>query len=59
VLLQLIAHEVHHKAQLSHYLYQQGIQAPFFAVALPPGLRPDNRTVPPGYNAKPITAPKV
>ncbi len=55
VLLQLIAHEVHHKAQVSHYLYQHGIQAPFFAIALPPGMRPDNATLPPGYSAKPAT----
>ena len=54
VLLQLIAHEVHHKAQLSHYLYAQGIQAPFFAAPLPPGMRPDNLTLPPGYRAKPV-----
>lgn len=57
VLLQLIAHEVHHKAQLSQYLYQQGIQAPFFAAPLPPGMRPDNQTLPPGYSAKPAAPP--
>jgi uncharacterized damage-inducible protein DinB len=39
----LVEHEVHHKAQLALYLRQLGIVPPFFAYALPPGVRPDIR----------------
>jgi uncharacterized damage-inducible protein DinB len=39
----LVEHEVHHKAQLSLYLREIGITPPFFAAALPPGVRPDIR----------------
>jgi uncharacterized damage-inducible protein DinB len=39
----LVEHEMHHKAQLSLYLHMCGIEAPFFAFALPPGVRPDKR----------------
>ena len=40
----LVEHEVHHKAQLALYLRQTGITPPFFAFALPPGVRPDIRS---------------
>jgi uncharacterized damage-inducible protein DinB len=44
----LVEHELHHKAQISLYLHLCGIEAPFFAFALPPGARPDKRPfVPP------------
>ncbi len=39
----LVEHEVHHKAQVGLYLFQLGIEAPFFAYPLPPGVRPDKR----------------
>jgi uncharacterized damage-inducible protein DinB len=39
----LVEHEVHHKAQIGLYLFQLGIEAPFFAYPLPPGIRPDKR----------------
>ena len=41
----LVEHELHHKAQLAQYLHMQGIEAPFFAFVLPPGVRPDKRPV--------------
>jgi uncharacterized damage-inducible protein DinB len=37
----LLEHEVHHKGQLAVYLRQMGKTAPFFAMAFPPGHRPD------------------
>lgn len=37
----LVEHEVHHKAQIFIYLREIGIEPPFFAYPLPPGLRPD------------------
>jgi uncharacterized damage-inducible protein DinB len=37
----LVEHEVHHKAQLALYLREIGIVPPFFALAFPPGVRPD------------------
>jgi uncharacterized damage-inducible protein DinB len=39
----LVEHEVHHKAQLAFHLRQIGVTPPFFAYALPPGVRPDAR----------------
>lgn len=39
----LVEHEVHHKAQLALYLREIGIVPPFFALAFPPGVRPDIR----------------
>ncbi len=37
----VVEHEIHHKAQLTLYLQRIGVAPPFFAYALPPGLRPD------------------
>lgn len=37
----LLEHEVHHKGQLAVYFRLMGKLAPFFAMALPPGQRPD------------------
>lgn len=39
----LVEHEVHHKAQLALYLRLVGVVPPFFALAFPPGVRPDVR----------------
>jgi uncharacterized damage-inducible protein DinB len=39
----LVEHELHHKGQLATYLHLCGIVAPFFAFAMPPGVRPDKR----------------
>lgn len=39
----LVEHEVHHKAQLALYLREIGVVPPFFALAFPPGVRPDIR----------------
>lgn len=39
----LVEHEVHHKAQLALYLREIGVVPPFFALAFPPGIRPDIR----------------
>jgi len=39
----LVEHEVHHKAQLALYLRLVGVIPPFFALAFPPGIRPDVR----------------
>lgn len=39
----MVEHEIHHKAQLSVYLRQMGHVAPFYALPLPPGVRPDFR----------------
>lgn len=39
----LVEHEMHHKGQIALYLYICGIEAPFFAFPLPPGIRPDKR----------------
>jgi uncharacterized damage-inducible protein DinB len=39
----LVEHEVHHKAQLALYLREVGVVPPFFALAFPPGVRPDIR----------------
>jgi uncharacterized damage-inducible protein DinB len=43
----LVEHEIHHKAQLGLYLWLLGIEAPFFAFPLPPGVRPDKRPMSP------------
>lgn len=40
----MVEHEIHHKAQLATYLRQIGITPPFFAAALPPGMRPDMKS---------------
>lgn len=37
----MVEHEIHHKAQLSVYLRQMGHVAPFYAMPLPLGDRPD------------------
>lgn len=37
----MVEHEIHHKAQLSIYLRQMGHIAPFYAMPLPLGDRPD------------------
>ena len=37
----LLEHEIHHKAQAAVYLRQMGLVAPFYALPLPPGERPD------------------
>jgi len=37
----LLEHEVHHKGQLAVYFRLMGKAAPFFAMALPTGQRPD------------------
>lgn len=37
----LVEHETHHKAQLAVYLRQMGLVAPFYALPLPAGERPD------------------
>jgi uncharacterized damage-inducible protein DinB len=37
----VLEHEVHHKAQLAVYLRQMGHVAPFYALPLPLGQRPD------------------
>ncbi len=39
----VVEHEIHHKSQVSLYLRRLGIVPPFFAYALPPGMRPDVR----------------
>jgi uncharacterized damage-inducible protein DinB len=39
----VVEHEIHHKAQLALYLRQIGVVPPFFALAFPPGVRPDVR----------------
>jgi uncharacterized damage-inducible protein DinB len=39
----LVEHELHHKGQISLYLHMCGIEEPFFAFVLPPGVRPDKR----------------
>jgi len=39
----VVEHEVHHKAQLALYLREIGVVPPFFALAFPPGIRPDIR----------------
>jgi uncharacterized damage-inducible protein DinB len=39
----LVEHEIHHKAQLGLYLWRLGIEGPFFAFPMPPGVRPDKR----------------
>lgn len=39
----LVEHEVHHKGQIAQYLHMCGVEAPFFAFVLPPGVRPDKR----------------
>ena len=44
----LVEHEVHHKAQLALYLREIGVVPPFFALAFPPGVRPDVRGPIPG-----------
>ena len=46
----LVEHELHHKAQIAIYLHLCGVEAPFFAFALPSGVRPDKRpfAAPPG-----------
>lgn len=36
-----VEHEIHHKAQLSVYLRRMGHVAPFYAMPLPIGTRPD------------------
>ena len=37
----VVEHEIHHKAQLAVYLRQMGHVAPFYAMPLPLGQRPD------------------
>lgn len=37
----MVEHEIHHKAQLAVYLRQMGHVAPFYALPLPLGVRPD------------------
>jgi uncharacterized damage-inducible protein DinB len=37
----ILEHEIHHKAQLGVYLKQMGLVAPFYAMPLPVGARPD------------------
>ena len=44
----LVEHEVHHKAQLALYLREIGVVPPFFALAFPPGVRPDVPSSAPG-----------
>ncbi|MBS1913677.1 MAG: DinB family protein [Bacteroidetes bacterium] len=39
----LVEHEIHHKAQISDRLTRIGVDVPFWAFALPPGMRPDRR----------------
>jgi len=39
----VVEHEVHHKGQLALYLREIGVVPPFFALAFPPGVRPDIR----------------
>lgn len=39
----LVEHEIHHKGQLASYLRAFGVVPPFFALAFPPGVRPDIR----------------
>lgn len=41
----VVEHEVHHKAQLAIYLRAIGIEPPFFAFVLPPGVRPDRQDI--------------
>ncbi len=47
-----LEHEVHHKAQIGLYLFHLGIEAPFFAYPLPPGVRPDKRPPQPPQECK-------
>jgi uncharacterized damage-inducible protein DinB len=37
----LLEHEIHHKAQAAVYLRQMGLVAPFYALPMPLGERPD------------------
>jgi uncharacterized damage-inducible protein DinB len=37
----VLKHEIHHKAQLAYFLRMLGFEPPFFALALPPGVRRD------------------
>jgi uncharacterized damage-inducible protein DinB len=37
----ILEHEIHHKAQAAVYLRQMGFIAPFYAMPLPIGARPD------------------
>src|SRR4051812_17714936 len=37
----LLEHEIHHKAQAAVYLRQMGLVAPFYAMPMPLGQRPD------------------
>jgi uncharacterized damage-inducible protein DinB len=37
----ILEHEIHHKAQLAEYLRALGKVPPYFAMALPDGMRPD------------------
>jgi uncharacterized damage-inducible protein DinB len=37
----VLEHEVHHKAQLAEYLRTLGRVPPYFAIVMPPGVRPD------------------
>lgn len=39
----VLEHELHHKAQLAVYLRQMGKVAPFYAMPLPLGARPDEQ----------------
>ncbi|HVZ41788.1 MAG TPA: DinB family protein [Candidatus Kapabacteria bacterium] len=39
----LVEHEIHHKAQITDRLVALGIDVPFWAFALPAGMRPDRR----------------
>lgn len=47
-----LEHEVHQKAQIGLYLFHLGIEAPFFAYPLPPGVRPDKRPPQPPQECK-------
>jgi uncharacterized damage-inducible protein DinB len=37
----VLEHEIHHKAQLAEYLRALGRVPPYFAMVMPPGVRPD------------------
>jgi len=42
----ILEHEIHHKAQSALYLRLMGITPPFYAMPMPPGVRPDMASVP-------------
>ena len=41
VAIVVLEHEIHHKAQLAVYVRMMGLVAPFYAMPMPPGARPD------------------